>query len=377
LFAADGGRGFSGLVASSAGGELASAKRVYFEPAAPGRYLVLAAFAARDNLVAGIAAHRRAIVVVAIALIIGGALVAILMTGMITRPLRKMTEAATSLAAGNRSVGLSGLSGRRDETGDLARAFAEMTRQIVRREQELIEKAEELRRSNGELAQFAYVASHDLQEPVRMVGSYLTLLRQRYRGKLDADADEFIGFAVDGAARMKLLINDLLNYSHASNQPMNVAAVDTDLVVGAVLDTLAARIAETGAEVVYGSLPTVHGDAGQLERLFARLIENAIKYRSKAPPLVRVTAERQGGFWLFSVADNGIGIDPRFRERVFDMFKRLHSRAEYPGTGIGLAVCKMVVERHGGKIWVEPAQGGGSVFRFTLPALSREEGTSK
>jgi signal transduction histidine kinase len=376
LFTADGDPSFTGLVTTPAGQDLASARRVHIDPADPTRYLVLAALTDDAPLLAGIAARGRSIAVVAIALIVGGTFVAILLTGMITRPLHQVTRAAASLAAGNRDVDLSDLSRRADETGDLARAFTEMARQIVNRENELIEKAEELQHSNTELAQFAYVASHDLQEPLRMVGSYLTLLRQRHAGKLDAEADEFIGYAVDGAARMKLLINDLLNYSRVSNRPMNVEAVDTDAVVTGVIDTLAVRIEETGAEVIHESLPTVHGDAIQLERLFARLIENAMKYRSEAPPRIRVAAEPQGECWLFSVADNGIGIDPRFRDKVFDIFKRLHGREQYPGTGIGLAVCKMVVERHGGKIWVEPAAGGGSVFKFTLPAIVERKGVA-
>jgi signal transduction histidine kinase len=370
LFVAGGQPAFSGFLRSTAGEELAVARRVYLNPADPRRYVVLAEIASRAGLVAGIAAQRRSILLVASGLIFGGALVAILLANLITKPLRRVTEAANSLASGNHVVELAGLGARGDETGDLARAFDIMARQIAKREEMLAERAAELERSNADLAQFAYVASHDLQEPLRMVAGYVTLLRQRYHGRLDAEADEFIDFAADGAARMRQLINDLLNYSRASNQPMNVAAVDTNAVVAAVLHTLSTATAESGATIVYPPLPPVHGDAIQLERLFTRLLENAIKYRSDAPPRISIAAVRQGRSWLFSVTDNGIGVDPRFRERVFEVFKRLHDRTKYDGTGIGLAVCRMVVERHGGKIWIEDAPGGGAIFKFTLPAVA-------
>ncbi|MCB1487225.1 MAG: ATPase, partial [Bauldia sp.] len=215
--------------------------------------------------------------------------------------------------------------------------------------------------------QFAYVASHDLQEPLRMVGSYLELLSRRYRGKLDAEADEFIGFAVDGATRMKQLINDLLGYSRVSNRPLKVEPVDMNDIMAAVEDSLGPLIEETGASIVVDSLPTVVADPVQAERLFTNLIQNAIKYRGEATPEVRVSATRRDRFWEFSVTDNGIGIDPQFREKVFEIFTRLHSREKYQGTGIGLAACKKIIDRHGGLIWIDTAPDGGCVFRFTLP----------
>ncbi len=248
------------------------------------------------------------------------------------------------------------------------------TRKAAKHGLRTTEKADALLQSNERLAHFAYVASHELQEPLRMMASYLSLLSQRCRGKLDAEAEEFIALAIDGAQRMKALINDLLSHASVSSQMMDVATVDTDAVVAGVVRSLASTIHETSARVMHDALPAVRGDSGQLERLFARLIENAIKYRSAAAPLVRVSAAREGAFWRFSVADNGIGIEPRFREQVFEMFRRLNSYADYPGTGIGLSVCKMVVERHGGRIWVGQAAGGGSVFQFTLPAIDADGG---
>ena len=242
-----------------------------------------------------------------------------------------------------------------------------MVREIAEREDKLVAQSRELTRSNQELAQFAYGASHDLQEPLRMVGSYLDLLKRRYEDKLDDEAQEFIAFAVDGAARMKRLINDLLGYSRAGNNPLHLESVDTRVVVDGVVRTLAGHIAEAGAAVHVGNLPTLRADAGQVERLFVNLIENGLKYRSEAPPHIRISARRVDRMWQFSVADNGIGIDPRFRDKVFEIFRRLHARDRFSGTGIGLAVCKMVVERHGGQIRVEPNPGGGSMFIFTLP----------
>jgi PAS domain S-box-containing protein len=232
---------------------------------------------------------------------------------------------------------------------------------------------EELSRSNAELEQFAYVASHDLQEPLRMVASYVQLLQRRYRGLLDDDADEFIGFAVDGANRMQSLIQDLLSYSRLGRRPRPFVPVDTAEVVDSVLQVIGVTIDETGAEIRHGDLPTVRGDLTQLTQLFQNLIGNALKYRGDGPPVVEIAAVRLSDAWSFSVSDNGIGIDPAFGDRIFDMFQRLHGRDEYSGTGIGLAICKRVVDLHGGDIWVEPGPDGGSMFRFTLPLRHRDE----
>ncbi|MBV9895064.1 MAG: PAS domain S-box protein [Chloroflexi bacterium] len=227
--------------------------------------------------------------------------------------------------------------------------------------------AADLERSNHELEQFAYVASHDLQEPLRMVASYTQLLSRRYRGKLDQDADEFIGFAVDGARRMQELINDLLAYSRVGSRPLELQSVDTGLVVDRVVGDLGAAIEETGATVAHEELPTIEADRGQLQQLFQNLIANGIKFhKPEVAPLVHISAKPHIDGWTFAVSDNGIGIEPQYLERIFVLFQRLHSRAEYPGTGIGLAICKKIVERHGGAIRVESEPGRGTTFEFTL-----------
>jgi PAS domain S-box-containing protein len=225
----------------------------------------------------------------------------------------------------------------------------------------------ELRRSNAELERFAYVASHDLQEPLRTVASYVQLLARRYRDRLDADANEFIDFAVNGAKRMQLLIEDLLAYSRVGTRGGSPVATDAGAAVDSALDGLRAAIQETGAAVTRDPLPSVVVDPAQFTQLITNLVGNAIKFRGTEPPRVHVGAVRDGDKWTFSVRDNGIGIDPQYFERIFVIFQRLHGREEYSGTGIGLAICQKIVERHGGRIWVESAPGQGAAFLFTLP----------
>lgn len=232
----------------------------------------------------------------------------------------------------------------------------------------------ELERSNTDLAQFAYAASHDLSEPLRMVSSYVQLIADRYKGQLDADADEFIAFAVDGAARMKLLIDDLLAYSRAGGTAAPRRPVDCGELVSSALSDLDRVLRERDAIVVIEELPTLDADPAQLAQIFHNLLTNAIKF--VAPDVqarVRVSADRMDRSWCFSVADNGIGIAEEHRERIFLMFKRLHGRSEYPGTGIGLALCHKIIGRLGGRIWVESTPGHGSVFRFTVPDVPAPE----
>jgi signal transduction histidine kinase len=265
-------------------------------------------------------------------------------------------------------------------------ASSQLYAQIKQAEEALRQQAKELTRSNKDLEQFAYVASHDLQEPLRMVTSYVQILAQDYEGRLDADANRFIGYAVDGANRMKVLIDDLLEFSRVGSQGKPFEPTHCGEVMEQVVSDLEGAIRESGGKVTWEGLPTVMADATQLAQLLRNLAGNGIKFRGEAPPHVHVSAEpvsdaatpsearndtRQE--WLFSVSDNGIGIAPRHYDRIFQMFQRLHHRSEYPGTGIGLAICQKIVERHGGRIWVESELGEGSTFYFTIP-LCEEDG---
>ena len=238
-----------------------------------------------------------------------------------------------------------------------------------RAEEELRRQTEELRRSNEELERFAYVASHDLQEPLRTVGSFSQLLAQRYQGRLGEDADEFINFIVEGAKRMQSLINDLLTYSRIGTRGHAFVPIQSEESLGLALENLGTSIAESGAVITHDPLPKVVADPAQLTQVFQNLLSNAIKFRrASVPPKIHLSAVREVPDWNFSVQDNGMGIDPQFFDRIFVIFQRLHGREEYPGTGIGLAVCKRIVERHGGRIWVDSAPGKGSIFHFTVPA---------
>lgn len=230
-------------------------------------------------------------------------------------------------------------------------------------------RARELRRSNRELEQFAYAASHDLQEPLRMVSSYLGLLERRYKDALDDDAREFIGYAVDGASRMKALINDLLTYARVGTQKLDMKPVSAERLVRQTMANLAVPIEETEAEITYDPLPTIVAEENQLIYVFQNLISNAIKFRGDRRPRIHISASRRGGAWVFSVQDNGRGIEPQYFDRIFMMFKRLDPNL-CPGTGVGLALCWRIVEQHGGHIWVESTSGEGSTFYFSIPTDS-------
>ncbi|MGB0653416.1 MAG: sensor histidine kinase [Thermoplasmatota archaeon] len=255
--------------------------------------------------------------------------------------------------------------------GFLALSVIAKRQLVVAMEEEADERQQmlaELERSNKELEQFAYVASHDLQEPLRMVASYTRMLERRYKGKLDDDADEFIGYAVEGAGRMQALINALLAYSRVGSQGLQIDEVPLGRSVQTAMASLRGALEQTGAVVQVGEMPTVRGDGRLLAQLFQNLIGNAIKFSGDAKPQVRVSAKADGRRWRIEVQDNGIGIEPQHQERIFQIFQRLHGRSDFEGTGIGLALCRKIVEQHGGTIGVTSKPGHGSTFHFTLPA---------
>jgi len=252
---------------------------------------------------------------------------------------------------------------------EAVRLNAELEQHVAERTTELRAANTSLQRSNTDLERFAYVASHDLQEPLRMVSAYVDLLKRRYEGKLDKDADEYIRFAVDGAARMRLLITDLLSYSRTGMQVMRIAPANLEEVLHKVMDNLQILREETSAKVEHDRLPVVPCDEAGIMLVMQNLISNAIKFRQpERPPVVRVTASRSGVEWHLAVEDNGIGFDEKYADRIFEIFQRLHGGTVYPGTGIGLAISKRVIEAHGGRMWVESAEGVGSKFWFSLPA---------
>jgi signal transduction histidine kinase len=313
---------------------------------------------------------------------LGSALIALMLSWgfqkAILQPIASLTSAAQSISE-TKDYGIRVGKLSRDELGFLSDAFNEMLSNIQSRDAELRRAHEELEqrvqartlelaRSNADLQQFAYVASHDLQEPLRMVISYLQILADRYRGRFDADADEFIGYAVDGGYRMRQLITDLLEYSRVGTRSQEAGPTDCSAVLEDVRANLDLSIRESSAEITCDpeGLPTIMADATHILQLFQNLISNAIKFRGPRPARIHISAQRGGGCWLFSVADQGIGIDPDHKDAIFEIFRRLHDRMEYPGTGIGLAVCKKIVDRLGGRIWVESERGKGTTFFFSI-----------
>jgi signal transduction histidine kinase len=252
----------------------------------------------------------------------------------------------------------------------VARAIREAAERSARRqaEVEVTHQAAALRQANAELQQFVHVVAHDLQEPLRVVSTYVQMLAQEYQGKLDAEADTFIGYVVEGTGRMQAMLHALATLSGVESQAHPFAVTDSTAVLTAALAALRIAIAESGATVTHDPLPMVQADASQLEQVFQNVVGNALKFRGPASPQIHVTAQAQGQQWVFAVRDNGIGIASQHTEQIFDVFRRLHTRERYPGTGMGLAICKKIVERHGGRIWVESELGQGTTFYFTLPA---------
>lgn len=269
-------------------------------------------------------------------------------------------ETAIWLALVNVAAGLAGVLG---VVWTIRRSVAARLQQAAALEQSV----EALAQSNAELERFAYVASHDLQEPLRAVSGCVQILRKRYRGKLDESADELIRHTTDGAVRMQNLIRDLLAYSRVATQAKELLPIDSTAAVRQALSNLEVAVKERRAVVTVDPLPVVKADLPQLTQVFQNLLVNAIKFTTEGPPTIHVSAQRDQGAWRLSVQDNGIGIAPEYVERIFVIFQRLHTREEFPGTGIGLAICRKVVERHGGRMWVESEPGKGATFFFTIP----------
>jgi signal transduction histidine kinase len=300
--------------------------------------------------------------------VIGG--LSLLLYRLLIAPLAELAEQVRQVASGDFDHEID-VHGPR-ETVMLGEDVNAMRRRIVQELATLDAASAELQRSNSELEQFAYVASHDLQEPLRKVASFCQLLQRRYGGKLDERADQYIDFAVDGAKRMQGLINDLLAFSRVGRITRERTLVDLGEVVHQLVDSFSERIEETNARVVAGDLPVVRGEATLLSAVFQNLISNALKFRGPADPVVSIEAERDGDMWKFSVRDNGIGIEPEYADRIFIIFQRLHPKDAYPGTGIGLAMCRKIVEYHGGTIWLKTDVDSGTTFEFTLPVAPAE-----
>ena len=239
--------------------------------------------------------------------------------------------------------------------------------QLKSAHEQLNESLKELKRSNSELKNFAYVASHDLQEPLRMVISFSQLLENRYKDRLDDQANEFIEFIVDGAQHMKILIDDLLAYSKVTSKIEELESVDLEKVLSGVLSNLAVSIDKNKASITHDKLPVVYADSSQMGQVFQNLISNAIKFRGQTTPKINISVKKDKKEWIFDVSDNGIGIDSKYQKQVFDVFKRLHTREEYPGTGIGLSIVKKIIIHQGGQIWIESEPGKGTTFYFTIP----------
>lgn len=371
-------------------GEAVGFRKVHFDPLRPERHWLLIRTLPVSDALASIQDLEKLILVVGIGLAVAVSILAVWIARRTTRPLIELTRTAQAIRRGDiselsvaiRESRLEDFEVRNflhdqrveiassDEVGQLGAAFSAMIEAVRTALLELLEvqrKTADLERSNRDLEEFAYVASHDLQEPLRMVASYTQLLGKRYEGKLDRDADDFIGFATDGAKRMQLLINDLLAFSRAGSRGKPLEPTDLNDVLRQSTSNLVTAIEESSAEVTSDDLPTVYGDAGQLTQVFQTLLSNSIKFSEDVTPEIHVGAERQNGHWKISVRDNAIGIEPQYQDKIFQIFQRLHTKSEYGGTGIGLAICKKIIERHGGSIWLESGQPQGSKISFSFP----------
>ncbi|MET8867253.1 ATP-binding protein [Nonomuraea sp. NPDC004580] len=311
-----------------------------------------------------------ALIVVFVLLLGCGAGLVVMVRYAVLKPIAQLTDQVRAVAAGDFDRDLH--VDRPAELAELSSHIDSMRDRILSAWRVANDQAEELRRSNGELEQFAYVASHDLQEPLRKVASFTQMLEQRYGSQLDERAKQYISYAVDGAKRMQLLINDLLDFSRVGRVTGERTVTEPDAALDRALDNLSATIEDTGATVTRDELPPVMGNHLQLTQLFQNLIENAVKFRSEEPPRVHIGVRRAGDMWEFSCSDNGIGVEAKYADRIFLIFQRLHARDVYPGTGIGLALCRKIVEYHGGQLWLDgedtEAGGHGATFRWTLPA---------
>jgi signal transduction histidine kinase len=341
-------------------------------------HLLTARQAARSSLREAVDLNRWVFSAIALVMALLAALVFEGLRRGITAPLGRLSGDARLVAAGDfgHPIGATGPADLRALAGDVEqmrrRLAAELEAAGLAR-RSLDEQAAELRRSNAELEQFAYVASHDLQEPLRKVASFCQLLQRRYAGQLDERADQYIGFAVDGATRMQTMIDDLLTLSRVGRAHRRLGPVDLEQTLAAVTDVLALALDEAGARLTHDPLPEVYGDGAQLSMLLQNLIGNAIKFRDPGrPPRIHVSAVRTQRLWQFAVSDNGIGIGAEYADRVFVIFQRLHTKEAYPGTGIGLALCKKIVEFHGGSIALDPEHSPGTRITFTLPAADPE-----
>ncbi|MGW5705122.1 sensor histidine kinase [Amycolatopsis japonica] len=338
---------------------------------------------AREDLSAAAEVLRAMLIVIAVLLCAAFVLVFLVLHRKLIKPIRQLATEVRDVAQTDvhREVRGSGPKEMRELASDVESLRSRILDEValLERAQELIvTRTRELERSNSDLEQFAYVASHDLQEPLRKVASFCQLLQKRYQGKLDERGDQYIGFAVDGAKRMQALINDLLAFSRVGRRPGESVLLESGDLLDAALGNLEDAVAESGARVTHGELPAVRGEKSLLTAVFQNLVGNAIKFRGEEPPEIEISAERDGEDWRFSVTDNGIGISDEYAERIFVIFQRLHGRGEYPGTGIGLALCRKIVEHHGGRIWLDTSVPSGTRFCFTLPATqSPDEGNEQ